>query len=93
VLTEDAVYLFTGSSIYSFPPGTCDVAGLPLTIFANEPPMEVAPALHDGVIYLPFGPRLYAISVETLGSASFARNDCGIPSSISRMIFCLSCGL
>lgn len=68
VVTEDAVYLFAGNTIYSFPPGTCDVPGLPLTIFGGEPSIEVAPALHDGVIYLPFGPRLYAISVDMLGT-------------------------
>lgn len=70
VVTEGAVYLFTGTSIYSFPPGTCDVPVLPLTIFANEPSMEVAPAIHDGVIYLPFGPRLYAINIDMLGSGA-----------------------
>lgn len=73
VVTDETVYLFTrGKSVFAIPPGTCAAPLTPLTNFALEDPMDFAPALHEGVIYLPFGRHLYAIDVEVLGAGFVA---------------------
>ena len=69
VVTADLVYVFTvTNSVFAVSPGTCDAPRTPLAVFFGEDPMEVAPAIHEEVIYLPFGRNLQAINLEMLGT-------------------------
>jgi len=85
IVSDTAVFVPTlGQQVFTVPPGACEGSvEYRQPFYFSESPVDVSPAEHGGVLYIPSGQFLNALRLSTAESTSFSGAYLWTPSEVA----------